>query len=332
MSDFKGVAVYCEVKDNSLLPIATEGLGIGRKLADSLSQELSAIIIGSGIGAVAEQAFSYGADKAYTIDDPQLKDYQTDLYLSMMVNAVNQVKPQVLIMGQTDNGRDLAPRLAFRLGTAATMDCVDLAIDEATKRLLQTKPVYGGNAQAIYTTDTDPQIVTIRTKAMTALAPDTSRKGETIAIAASIDPSVVKVKTMEKVVEEVAGVKIEDAEVVVAGGRGIGSTEGFQQLEELAKIFKGAVGASRPPCDNGWINDTVQIGLTGKIIAPEIYFAIAISGSSQHMSGCSGAKTIIAINKDAEANIFRQARYGVVGDWKKVLPALTQKLKELTAS
>ena len=332
MSDFKGVAVYCEVKDNSLLPIATEGLGIGRKLADSLSQELSAIIIGSGIGAVAEQAFSYGADKAYTIDDPQLKDYQTDLYLSMMVNAVNQVKPQVLIMGQTDNGRALAPRLAFRLGTAATMDCVDLAIDEATKRLLQTKPVYGGNAQAIYTTDTDPQIVTIRTKAMTALAPDTSRKGETIAIAASIDPSVVKVKTMEKVVEEVAGVKIEDAEVVVAGGRGIGSTEGFQQLEELAKIFKGAVGASRPPCDNGWINDTVQIGLTGKIIAPEIYFAIAISGSSQHMSGCSGAKTIIAINKDAEANIFRQARYGVVGDWKKVLPALTQKLKELTAS
>jgi electron transfer flavoprotein alpha subunit len=332
MSDFKGVAVYCEVKDNVLLPIATEGLGIGRKLADGLSQELSAIIIGSGTGEAANQAFSYGADKVYTIDDAQLKDYQTDLYLSMLANAVNQIKPLVLIMGQTDSGRELAPRLAFRLGTAATMDCVDLAIDAETKRLLQTKPVYGGNAQAIYTTDTDPQIVTIRTKAMTALAPDASKKGEIISIPANIDPSIIKVKTIDRVVEEVAGIKIEDAQVVVAGGRGIGSADGFKLLEELAKVLKGAVGASRPPCDNGWIKDTVQIGLTGKIIAPEIYFAIAISGSSQHMSGCSGAKTIIAINKDAEANIFRQARYGVVGDWKKVLPALTQKIKELTAS
>jgi electron transfer flavoprotein alpha subunit len=235
-------------------------------------------------------------------------------------------------MGQTDIGRDLAPRLAFRLGTAATMDCVDLAIDPETKRLLQTKPVYGGNAQAVFTTDTDPQIVTIRTKAMSALAPDASRKGETAAITPKIDASVIKVKTVDRVVEEVAGIKLEDAQVVVAGGRGIGSADGFKQLEELAKVLKGAVGASRPPCDNGWIKDTVQIGLTGKIIAPDIYFAIAISGSSQHMSGCSGAKTIIAINKDQEANIFRQARYGVVGDWKKVLPAFVQKIKEMTAS
>jgi electron transfer flavoprotein alpha subunit len=133
-------------------------------------------------------------------------------------------------------------------------------------------------------------------------------------------------------VEDVAGIKIEDARVVVAGGRGIGSAEGFKQLEELAKLLKGAVGASRPPCDNNWIADTAQVGLTGKIIAPEVYFAIAISGSSQHMSGCSGAKTIIAINKDKEANIFRQARFGVVGDWKKVLPAFTQKVKELVSA
>jgi electron transfer flavoprotein alpha subunit len=332
MSDFKGVAVFCEVKSNALLPIATEGLGIGRKLADSLSQELSAIIIGSGISALASQAITYGADKVYTVDDAQLKDYQTDAYLSVMAKVVNQVKPLILIMGQNDVGRDLAPRLAFRLGTAATMDCVDLAIDPETKRLLQTKPVYGGNAQAIFITDTDPQVVTIRTKAMAAMAPDASRKGEITAITAGIDVSVIKVKTLNRVVEEVAGIKIEDAQVVVAGGRGIGSADGFKQLEELARLLKGAVGASRPPCDNGWIKDTVQIGLTGKIIAPEIYFAIAISGSSQHMSGCSGSKTIIAINKDKEANIFRQARYGVVGDWKKVLPALTQKLKEMTAS
>ena len=137
---------------------------------------------------------------------------------------------------------------------------------------------------------------------------------------------------MDRVMEEVAGIKIEDAGVVVAGGRGIGSTEGFGQLEELAKLLKGAVGASRPPCDNGWVPDTIQIGLTGKIIAPEIYIAVAISGSSQHLSGCSGSKNIIAINKDAEANIFRQARFGAIGDWKKVLPAFTEKIKELYAA
>jgi electron transfer flavoprotein alpha subunit len=332
MSDYKGVAVYCETKEDKILPIAAEGLGIGRKLADTLGEELAGIIIGSNTNNMVQQAISHGADKVYVVDDAQLKDYQADAYISVMEKVVNQAKPQIVIMGQTDYGRELAPRLAFRLNTAATLDCVDLDIDSGTKRLLQTKPVYGGNAQAIYTTETDPQIVTIRTKAMTALEPDASRKGETVKIAAELDASVIKSKTLERVVEEVAGVKIEDAQVVVAGGRGIGSTEGFQQLEELAKLFKGAVGASRPPCDNGWIADVAQIGLTGKIIAPEIYIAVAISGSSQHMSGCSGSKTIIAINRDKEANIFRQARFGVVGDWKKVLPAFTEKIKELLAS
>jgi electron transfer flavoprotein alpha subunit len=243
-----------------------------------------------------------------------------------------QTSPQIIIFGQTDTGRELAPRLAFRLKTAATLDCVDLDIDPDSKRLLQTKPVYGGNAHAVYVTETDPQIVSIRTKAMTPLEPDTSRQGEIINVPFEIDESVVRTRHIESVVEEVSGIKIEDADVVVAGGRGIGSVEGFAQLEELAKVLKGAVGASRPPCDNGWIPDTVQIGLTGKIIAPELYIAIAISGSSQHLSGCSGAKNIVAINKDPEANIFRQARYGVVGDWKKVLPAFTDKLKELLAS
>jgi electron transfer flavoprotein alpha subunit len=332
MSDYKGVAVYCEVKGDKLLPIATEGLGTGRKLANTLGQELSAMLVGSNISSLAQPAIAYGADKVYVVDDPLLKDYQADAYVSVMAKVVNQVKPLVIIMGQTDSGRDLAPRLAFRLGTAVTMDCVDLAIDPESKRLLQTKPVYGGNAQAVFTTETDPQIVTIRTKAFTALEPDASRKGEVISIAAGLDSSAIRTKILDRVVEEVAGIKIEDAQVVVAGGRGIGSAEGFKQLEDLAKTLKGAVGASRPPCDNGWVPDTVQIGLTGKIIAPELYIAVAVSGSSQHMSGCSGSKTIIAINKDREANIFRQARFGVVGDWKKVLPAFTAKIKELLAS
>ncbi len=332
MSDFKGVAVYCELKDNAILPIALEGLGIGRKLANDLGQELFSIIIGSNTGGLTQQAISQGVDKVYVIDDAQLKEYQPDLYLNILAKAVNQIKPQIVIMGQTDNNRELAARLGFRLGTEATLDCVDLAIDPETKRLLQTKPVYGGNARAVFTTETDPQIVTIRTKAFTALSPDNSRKGEEINIPAEIDASLLKSKIIERKVEEVTGIKLEDARVVVSGGRGIGSAEGFKQLDELAKFLKGAIGASRPACDNKWISDTVQVGLTGKIIAPEVYIAIAISGSSQHMSGCSGAKTIIAINKDKEANIFKHARFGAVGDWKKILPAFTQKCKEITST
>ncbi len=331
MADYKGVAVYCEVTKGKLAPIATEGLGIGRKLADDLGQELSAVLVGSGVSGSAQEAITFGADKAYVVDDQLLKDYLTDSYVLVMEKVVQQAMPQVLIMGQTDVGRDLAPRLAFRLGTTVVMDCLELAIDPDSKRLLQTKPVYGGNARAVFTSGTDPQMVTIRTKAMTPLQPDTSRKGEIINIDAGLEASAIRTRVLDRVVEEVEGIRLEDAQAVVAGGRGIGSVEGFKQLEELAKVLKGAVGASRPPCDNGWVPDTIQVGLTGKIIAPELYIAVAISGSSQHMSGCSGSKNIIAINKDAEANIFREARFGIVGDWKKVLPAFTEKVKELLA-
>ena len=331
MADYKGVAVYCEINEGKLAPIATEGLGIGRKLADGLGQELSAVLVGSGISSSAQEAISFGADKVYVVDDPLLKDYRTDSHVAVMEKVVGQAMPQILIMGQNDVGRDLAPRLAFKLETTVTMDCIELAIDSESKRLLATKPVYGGNAQAIFTSETNPQVATIRTKAMAPLAPDTSRKGEVINIDAGLEASAIRTKVLDRVAEEVAGVKLEDAEVVVAGGRGVGSVEGFQQLEELAKLFKGAVGASRPPCDNGWVPDTLQIGLTGKIIAPDLYIAVAISGSSQHVSGCSGSKNIIAINRDPEANIFQMARFGVVGDWKKVLPAFAEKVKELLA-
>jgi electron transfer flavoprotein alpha subunit len=332
MADYQGVAVYVEHRGDKLLPIAAEGLGAGRKLAAALGQPLSAVLTGSNVGGLAPSAIASGADRVYVIDDPLLQDYQTDVYVSVLEKVINQIKPQIVILGQTDAGRDLAPKLAFRLGTAVTTDCVELAIDMASKRLLQTKPIYGGNALAVFITETNPQMVTIRTKAMTALVPNASRKGEIINIAAGLDASAVRTKVLNRVLEEVAGIKIEDAGTVVAGGRGIGSAEGFKQLEELAKLFKGAVGASRPPCDSGWMPDTAQVGLTGKIIAPVLYIAVAISGSSQHMSGCSSAKMIVAINKDKEANIFRHARFGVVGDWKKVLPAFTAKVKELLAS
>ncbi|MBI2860597.1 MAG: electron transfer flavoprotein subunit alpha/FixB family protein [Chloroflexi bacterium] len=331
MTEHKGVMVFCEAGNGKLSSIAAEGLGAGRKLADDLGGELNAVLIGEGVGGLAQEAIALGADKAYTIDDPALKDYRMDAYLAALEKAVKQAAPQVVVMGQTAIGRDLAPRLAFRLDCTAALDCVDLAIDPQTRRLLQTKPVYGGNARAIFTSDTDPQIATIRTKAMTPAVHDGSRKGEVINISAGIDPAAVRTAVIDRVVEAVEGIKLEDAQSVVAGGRGIGSADGFKQLEELARALKGAVGASRPPCDNGWAPETIQIGLTGKIVAPELYIAVAISGSSQHMSGCSGCKTIVAINKDPEANIFKEARFGVVGDWKKILPAFTSKVRELLA-
>jgi electron transfer flavoprotein alpha subunit len=331
MAEYKGVMIFGETSQGKLASIATELLGGGRKLANDLGQELSAVLVGSGISNLAREAIAFGADRVYVVDDPLLKDYQTDSYVIVMEKVVKQVMPQILILGQTAIGRDLAPRLAFRLNTAASLGCLELAIDPQSKLLLQTKPVYGGNAQAVFVCQSYPQIATVRAKAMTPLERDESRQGEVITIAAGLDPSAIRTKVIDKVAEKVEGIRLEDAKVVVSGGRGIGGADGFKQLEELARMLKGAVGATRPPCDNGWMPAGAQIGLTGKIITPDLYIAIALSGSSQHMSGCSGSKTIVAINKDPEANIFREARFGVVGDWKKVIPAFTSKLKGLLA-
>lgn len=330
MAENKGVLIYGEVTEGKLDSISLELLGIGRKLADDLGQELGAVLLGSGIGDAAKEAILFGADKVYVVDDPVLKDYQTDSYTAVMEKVCKQLSPDILLLGQTAIGRDLAPRLAFRLGTGVTMDCIELAIDPQTKLMVQTKPVYGGNAVAVLVCEqTKPQIATIRVKAMEPLARDDSRTGEVISIPAELDPAVIRTKVLDKVKEEVVGIKLEDAKVVVCGGRGIGSVEGFSQLEELAKLLGGAVGATRPPCDSGWVAAHLQVGLTGKIVTPDVYIGIGLSGSSQHIAGISGAKNIIAINRDPEANIFKVAHYGAVGDYKKVLPSFIQKCKEL---
>lgn len=328
MDDFSGVMVYCEVVEGKLTEISTELLGCGRRLADDLGEGLSAVLIGNGVSDSAKETIAFGADRAYIVDDPVLADYRTDSYAAAMEKVTKQAPPQVLIMGQTSVGRDLAPRLAFVLDSAATMDCIDLEIDPDSKRLLQTKPVYGGNAQAIYSTECNPQIATVRAKAMTAPEPDASRHGEVITVDLEISEQAIRTKIIEKAPEQVEGVKLEAAKVVIGGGRGIGGAEDFMQLEELAGIFGGAVGATRAAVDNGWIPSTKQIGLTGKVITPDLYIAVALSGASQHMAGCYSAGTIVAINKDDEANIFKEAEYGVVGDWKEVLPGFLNKLKE----
>jgi len=331
MAENKGVMVVGEVVEGKLAPVTMELLGGGRALADALGEELSAVLMGSGIAELAQEAIAFGAEKVYVIDDPLLANYRTDSYVAVMEKVVKQVSPNILLLGQTAIGRDLAPRLAFTLDTAVSMDCVELSIDPESKLLLGTRPVYGGNARGVYCCETRPQMATVRSKALEPLPRDDSRKGEVINIESGLDPSMIRTEVLEKVKEEVVGIKLEDADVVICGGRGMGSAEAFQDLEALAKVLGGAVGATRPPCDNGWVPASLQVGLTGKIVGPTLYIAVALSGSSQHMSGCSGAKNIIAINKDPEANIFKEARFGVVGDYKKVLPAFTEKIKELVS-
>ena len=329
MSEDNGVMVLGEAKEGRLALITAELLGCGRRLAGELGQELYCLLVGSDVAGLAEEAIAFGADKVYVVSDPLLEEYQADAYLHVSEKVVKQANPRIFLLGQTALGRDLAPRLAFRLKTALTTDSVELTIDADSKLLLSTKPVYGGNARAVFAIESCPQMATVRAKTMSPLERDDSRAGEVITVEAGLEPSSIRTKLLERVTEKAEGIRLEDAEVVVSGGRGIGSADGFRQLEELAQILKGAVGASRPPCDNGWVPIGYQVGLTGKIIAPDLYFAIGVSGASQHMTGCLGAKTIVAINKDPEANIFREANYGVVGDWKSILPAFTAKVKEL---
>jgi electron transfer flavoprotein alpha subunit len=328
MTANKGVMVYCESTGDNLAPIAIELLGAGSRLAAALGEELSAVLIGSGIGGLARKAIEYGANKVYVVDDLYLKDYLVEPYLKVMEQVSQQAMPSIILLGQNSVGRDLAPWLAFKLNSGASMDCLALEIDGETKRMLMTKPVYGGNAQVVQVCERDPQIATVRIKAMAPLTGDSARQGQVINVSAEINPASIRTKVLERKIEATAGIKLEDARVVVSGGRGIGSIAGFKQLEEVAQILKGAVGATRPPCDNKWIADTQQIGLTGKVVSPDLYIAVGLSGASQHLSGCSGSKVIIAINKDPEANIFKVANYGIVGDWKAILPAFTAKLKE----
>jgi electron transfer flavoprotein alpha subunit len=327
-TDYKGVLILTENEDGKLTPISKEVLAAGHNLADSLHESLSAVVV-NGTAHIAFEALLFGADRVYLANDPLLQDYRTDAWLAVLEKVVRQIKPRIILLGQTIIGRDLAPRAAFRLNSAVIMDCVALNIDIGTKQLKLTKPVYGGNALAVYSIATLPQMATIRARAFSPVIPDNAPKGEIIRLAVELKASDIRTTVLRKVVQETPGPKLEDAKVIVAGGRGIDGPEGFKKLESLAKTLNGSMGASRPPCDSGWVPDTLQIGLTGKVVTPDVYIAVGISGSSQHLAGCSGAKNIIAINKDNEANIFRQSRFGVVGDWKQVLPGFEEKVKDL---
>ena len=328
MAEYNGVLICGELtEEKKVAYITLEMLGIGRKLAADLKQDLSLAVMGSEMGNVAPELIAFGAQKVYLLDSPLLQEYQPDFYVAALERLCNELKPDIVLIGQTSIGQDIAPRLAFRLNTMLVTDCIDLAIDPETRQLLKTKMVYGGNALAVYASPTKPQMATVRAKAMSSLERDDARKGEVIPFDPQLDASLSRTEVVEKV-KVGEGVRLEDADVVVSGGRGIGSAEGFEQLRELSRLLGGATGASRVACDQGWVPITWQVGLTGKIISPDLYIAVAISGASQHLAGISGAKKIVAINKDREANIFKVADYGVVGNYEEVIPAFIEKVRE----
>jgi electron transfer flavoprotein alpha subunit len=324
MAEAREVLVLGECLEGELTPTTGELIAAGRQLADDLGIGLACGLIGDGLDGSARAAVTLGADRAYVVDDPRLASFQMDLYLQGLTTLCRAVNPRVLLMARTPSGRDVAPRLAARLGVPLVQDCLEVKIDASTKQLLATRPVYGGNAMATVRCTQNPQFATVRPKVYNPFPAQDHRQGEVIAIQVELDPALAKTKLVSIVKEEVEGVKLEDAKIVVAGGRGLGGPEGFRPLQELATALGAGIGASRAAVDSGWVPYSWQIGLTGKTITPDIYLTVGISGASQHIAGCSGAKCIVAINKDRDANIFRYARYGVVGDWQKVLGAIIE--------
>jgi electron transfer flavoprotein alpha subunit len=332
MDTNKGVLLCGEVDKGKLVSVTLELLGIGRKLANELGQELAILLMGSKISDPAQEAIAFGADKVYVADTPALEQYNSDAYTMVAANLCRKTLPDVVLLGQTDAGLDMAPRLTGRLQGALAMDCIELGIDKDSRLLRTTKPVFGGNALATFVSKgARPQMATVRVRTMRPAERDSSRKGEIVPLDVAFDPSAVKVKVLEQVDEKAEGVKLEDAEVVVSGGRGIGSAENFKMLWDLASLFDGAVGGTRAACEQGWLPMTRQVGQTGKIVSPKLYIAVALSGAMQHVAGCSGSKCIVAINKDPEAYIFKVAHYGIVGDFKEAVPGLIERFRELAA-
>jgi len=333
LTDYAGVLAYGEFGEGKLSAITLELLSVGKKLADELGEHLSIVLIGNGADAHRQEAIAFGAEQVYVIDGVPVESYEGPSYATIIERLCRETaRPAILLLGHTLTGRDLAPRLAFKLETGLVMDCIWLGIDPESKALLGKRPVAGGNVQAVYRVEAAyPQLATIRPKAMEPPKRDDSRRGEVLRVSAGINASAAKVKVLRRVREETTGPKLEDAEIIVSGGRGVGSPADFESYitQGLGKVLGAAVGGTRAAVDLGLITEQQQIGLTGKIVSPNLYFAIALSGAAQHISGCSGSKHIVAINKDENAPIFAHAEFGIVGDYKKVLPPLTEKLKQV---
>ena len=341
---YKGVFVFAQQVDNVISNIAYELIGKGKELAKDLGVEVTAVLVGSDVKGLADQLAEYGADKVIVVDDPELKEYRTEPYTHAIASVIKEFKPEIFLIGATAIGRDLGPRVCARIHTGLTADCTKLDIGDfpmnpvpgrETKhnQLLMTRPAFGGNTIAtIACPDFRPQMATVRPGVMQKAPKEAGKK----AVVTEFNPGFTKNNKYVDILEVVKAVSntvdIMDAKILVSGGRGVGSPENFKILDDLAEAIGGTVSCSRAVVDAGWKPKDLQVGQTGKTVRPNVYFAIGISGAIQHLAGMEESDITVAINKDESAPIFDVADYGVVGDLNKIVPMLTEKIKEAKAA
>jgi electron transfer flavoprotein alpha subunit len=329
---YQGVWFWVEQFQGQAGSISWEMAGKGRELADQLGTTLTACVFGHNVEAIAKEAIAYGADRVFLVDDVTLAHYRTDPYAAILVDLVKRYKPEILIMGASSRGRDLAGSAATQLVTGLTADCTSLDIDPETRLLRQTRPAFGGNIMAtILCPAHRPQMATVRHRVFEVPAKDETREGKIVREKALLGEDEIATKVIDLLVSE-GDVNLADARIIVSGGRGVKGPEGFEPIAELAQVLGGAVGASRAAVDAGWIPYMHQVGQTGRTVRPDLYIACGISGAIQHLAGMRTAKVIVAINRDPEAPIFDVAHYGIVGDLFEVVPALTDAFRKKLAS
>lgn len=326
--DYQGVWIFIEQYNGKVATVCLELLGIGRKLADILGVELAGVLIGDDINHLSKTIYRYGADKVYTVNHRELKYYRTETYRKAFVKLVNQYKPEIVLFGATTTGRDLAGAIATDLLTGLTADCTELDIDTTKRLLLASRPAFGGNIMAtILCEKKRPQMASVRPKVMPLPTP-IDKDGILVEENIVIEEEDLLTKVIEYVKGTEEAIKLDEAEIIVAGGKGMNDMEGFQLIRKLAEVLGGSVGASRAAVEAGWISHKYQIGQTGVTVAPKIYFAIGISGAIQHTVGMTGAEVVVAINSNPNAPILKEATYGIVGNAHEIVPKLIQGFKE----
>ena len=327
LSSYKNVWIFAEQREGKIAPVVIELLGEGRKLAKEVDAELCAILLGKDVDGLAKELITFGADKVYVADDALLEKYTTDAYTKVIKDAIDEIKPEIMLFGATHIGRDLEPRIASRVGTGLTADCTKLEIDPEDKKIKQTRPAFGGNIMAtIICPNHRPQMSTVRPGVMKKNEPDETKEAVINRFKVEFNDADKLVQVVQVIKEAKKQVKIEDAKILVSAGRGMGGKENLDILYELAEIIGGEVSGSRATIDAGWLDKARQVGQTGKTVRPDLYIACGISGAIQHIAGMEDAEFIVAINKNPEAPIFKYADVGIVGDVHKVLPELISQL------
>jgi len=325
----RDVWVFSEQSHKRLTTVSREMLGCGREIADKLNTDLGAVLLGHEVEALADELVAYGADKVYLAESELLTFYHSEAYAAIIGDLVKEHSPEIFLLGATSTGRDLAPRLAAKLRTGLTADCVRLDVDDNCQ-LLQMVPAFGGNVMAtVVCPKHRPQMATVRPGVMRACRTVKQRRGTVVKIPVDLKQEDLNIKILDVVEEEHRAAPIETAEVVVAGGWGVGSVDNWRLVEKLARSMGAAVGATRPPVDERWASEDQLIGQSGKTIRPRLYVGIAISGAMQHVVGIEESKVIVAINKDPNAAIFKTADLGIVADFRELVPSLIEQIGKL---